>query len=506
MCGIIGGTISKEQAKKSLAKMKRGNDGDNIIEFKDYKITFGFQRHAIIAPEDTKSMQPIISSDGKVALIMNGEVFRFRQFKEALQNSGVNFTSDGDAEVLLQLYLNDEQEFYQAIGESMCAVGLTDFRDTKDAKIIITRDWIGELPLHYIYSQQDKTFVFSSEIKSLIDIQETSFDTIRSVEPSTYITLHLDDFSLVEQTYEQNVVSNQYENIQSIGKELRKRMEEESRVRCIADVPICCLLSGGVDSTVTLYLVKKYLAEKSSNLSLYCFHVEGHPIDEYSDLFHARKVAEYFGLKDNLKEVYISEQNIIDAIPEVIYALEDKRCKDFNVYTAIYNYFLAKQIASDGYKVAFNGEGSDEFHGSYGSWGSFVIDPNEIIKPEFRKKMASNLHKGVLMRTSKVMMYAGPVEMRSIFLSPSVANFIMNIPPKYLRQGDVWKMPLVEAFKDVIPSEILSRPKQRPQDVTGIMNLKNKIIKKYKEFGDSDAEIFKNLFLSKFKTDKSYEI
>ena len=98
------------------------------------------------------------------------------------------------------------------------------------------------------------------------------------------------------------------------------------------------------------------------------------------------------------------------------------------------------------------------------------------------------------MRTSKVMMYAGPLEMRTFLLSKNVADYILNIPAEFLREGNIWKMPLVSAFSDVINLEILKRPKARPQDVTGIMNMKSLIEEVYKKYGDNDQEIFQNIF------------
>ncbi|MCK5096053.1 MAG: asparagine synthetase B [Candidatus Pacebacteria bacterium] len=500
MCAITGGTLSYDEAEKGIKYMHRGNDGHSIFSFDDHKVVFGFRRHSVIAPEDVRSMQPVVAKNNNVALVMNGEIFNYKFYKEKLLELGVNFESKGDAEVLLYLYLKDRDNFYKAVGESMCAVGVFDYRGD-DPKIVIARDWIGEVPLHYVYKKDKKEFIFASEIKGLLGVVCDDIQDIKALEPGHVLEVNLNSFNSQDRKYFDRYNDPQkdtYVDLDSIGKELRNRLEKTAEARIISDVPVCCLLSGGVDSTITTYLVKKILDREGKDLSLYCFHVEGHPIDKNSDLYHARKVAKYFGIEKQLNEVCIQEDDIIEAIPEVIHGLEDTRSKDFNVYTAIYNHFLAKRIVADGFKVVFNGEGSDEFHGSYGSWGSFAIDPKDIIQIDFRKKMAGNLYKGVLQRTSKTMMYSGPLEMRSFFLSPDVGNYIMNIPPQFLRQGNVWKIPLVEAFEDVIPKDILQRPKERPQDVTGIMSLKEKIIDRYKDFGNTDHDIFSSIFEKKF--------
>ncbi len=502
MCGIVGGTVAESEIIKSLSYTLRGNDGVSTKTMGD-NICLGFQRHAIIAPDDSNSMQPVFNNDNTVALVFNGEIFNYKKYRKVIEKTGHEFVSKGDAEVLLQLYIQDIDKFYQAVAESMCTVGIYDARDKNNPKAIITRDWIGEMPLHYIYNKTDRFFMFASEIKNFIPVENYDIDKVESLEPGTTFELNLIDFSCNQIRYDYCCYGEgDYHDLKSIGKTLNKLLTIASKERLIADVPICCMLSGGVDSIVTTYLIKKALKENGKDLALYCFHIKDEPITPSTDLYHARRAASALGLGSNLREVYATKQEIIDSIPEVIYALEDKRSKDFNIYTAIYNFFLAKQITKDGYKVAFNGEGSDEFHGSYGSWGSFEINPNDIIKIDFRKKMASNLHKGVLQRTSKVMMYAGPIEMRSLFLSPNVGNYIINIPPQFLRNGMIWKMPLVEAFKKTIPEELLSRPKERPQDATGIMLLKDRIIEKYSQGEKSDKEIFERIFREKFTIKK----
>ena len=503
MCGIFGGVLGSNETKNCLGHLHRGNDGTKVVEWKEYGVSFGFMRHSIIAPDDISSMQPIISDTGKTALVMNGEIFNYQDIKKDLLAKGFTFKSQGDAEVLLNLYKSKGYHFCDEL-DSMYAAAIFDYEHDYP-RILIFRDWIGEEPLHYIYNQSKRQFIFSSEIKGFLGLDNYNFDEIQALEPGTIFEVNLSDFSSRQWKYYELSVNQSkfsYSSPEAIGVELRKRLEKSAEERIIADVPTCCLLSGGIDSLITTYLVNKLLKEKGENLTLYTFHIEEEPIIEGTDLYHARIAAKALGLENNLIEVHVSRKEAVDALPEVIYSLEDKRSKDFNIYTAIYNHFLAKRIAKDGFKVVFNGEGSDELQGSYGSWGSFKVEPEEITRPEFRLKMTYNLHKGVLMRTSKVMMYSGPLEMRTFFLSRNVAEYLLNIPPAFLRDGDVWKMPLVNAFKDVIPEAILRRPKARPQDSTGIMALTPLILERFKEYGKSDQEIFESIFKQLYITKK----
>ncbi len=499
MCGIFGGTVEPEEIKKCLRYIKRGNDGEDIKSWEKHGISFGFKRHAIIAPNDRNSMQPVESFDKKSAIVMNGEIFDYRTLKKEVLRTGLKFQSEGDAEVLLNLYRAKGDRFCDNL-DSMYAAAI--FDESRDyPRLLIFRDWVGEEPLHYIYNKEERRFVFSSEFKGFLGLSNYNLEEIQALEPGTIVEINLDDFSLRQWKFFSLGIKPEkysYENIEEIGLELRRLLEQSAEERIISDVPVCCLLSGGLDSTVTTYLINEIMKKRGQELTLYSFHIAEEPIVEGVDLYHARIVAKELGLDKNLIEVHVPRKSVINTMPEIVYAMEDKRSKDFNIYNAICNFFLAKQIAKDGFKVVFNGEGADELHGSYGSWGSFQITPEEITQPEFRLKLVENLHKGVLMRTAKVMMYAGPSEMRTFFLSRRVAEYTVNIPPNFLRKGDVWKVPLVQAFSDVIPANLLKRPKARPTDSTGIMAIKPLLLKKYQNLGSSDQEIFEHFFAESF--------
>jgi asparagine synthase (glutamine-hydrolysing) len=252
----------------------------------------------------------------------------------------------------------------------------------------------------------------------------------------------------------------------------RELLEASAVARTWTEVPVACLASGGTDSLITLYLLLKH-GKFDRPLPIYTFHCEDLPDGPDSDLYHAKQVAKFFGDKVEHRIVMATADDIIQTIPEVVHALEDKRGRDFNVFTAIYNRFLAEVMARDGIKIAYEGEGPDEALGSYSPWRSAQISNDEIANPKVRKKMVSNLHKGVLLRTSKVMMYFGPLECRSYFLDREVQTFLSSLPAEIVRRGGRRKGVLIDAFKDVIPQDLLERPKARPQDATGITSILN---------------------------------
>ncbi len=495
MCGIIGGFLSEEETQKSLNAMRRGRDGSKILTWSNRGLCLGFQRLAIISPNDENSLQPILSNDGQAAIAMNGEIFPYKELREQLKQSGFKFKSTGDAEVLLNLYLYKDLKFLDDL-DSMFAAAIMDFRK---GKILLFRDWVGELPLHYIYSKEKKQFVFASEFKALMCLPYYSIDAVETVGPGTILEFDLNSFELQEHAYYNypDASPSDYPNLEEIGKRINQLMKASAAERIISDVPVCCLFSGGVDSLLSAVLLRELLKKQGKGITLYTFHIEEEPVTEQSDLFHAKKAAKELGFND-LRIVKVSKHKVLAKLPEIIFSLEEKRGKDFNLYPAIANFFLAKRIAADGFKVVFTGEGADELLGSYGSSGNYRVTEEEVTSIPYRKKLLQNLFKGVLMRTSKVMLFNGPVESRTIYLNRPLAEFMMNIPPGFLRKDKCWKMPFVEAFKKEVPEKLLSRPKARFQVATGITALKEDVEKHYSSYGSTDEEIFKNIFREKF--------
>ena len=173
MCGIFGGVLGSNETKNGLSHLHRGNDGTKVVEWKEYGVSFGFMRHSIIAPDDISSMQPIISDTGKTALVMNGEIFNYQDIKKDLLEEGFTFKSQGDAEVLLNLYKSKGDRFCDEL-DSMYAAAIFDYEHDYP-RILIFRDWIGEEPLHYIYNKSKRQFIFSSEIKGFLGLDNYNF-------------------------------------------------------------------------------------------------------------------------------------------------------------------------------------------------------------------------------------------------------------------------------------------------------------------------------------------
>lgn len=457
MCGIVGNNISLESVSNGIKAMKRGHDGESAGSFGD--AFYGFQRHRIVGLES--GMQPI--SNGTQALLFNGELFCHLDHA-----SDLGLTVDGDisdSEILFALI----ERHGIGVVEKLDMMGAGAFICLENSTLTLFRDWVGEMPLHYSISASKK-WAFASTRAALIAASETDSLEIIDVPPGARVQIRLDNLDvqttlMCDRAKEQIPITKHDAAIR-----VRELMEHACTNRFWDASQFAVMVSGGIDSTITLSLIlNRYNGKKP--IPIYTFHCKDEPITEATDIYHARRVAEYFGNRVEHRIVCVSREKIICSIAETAEALEDVRGKDFNIVTALYNRFIAEAMAKDGIKVAYIGEGADEALASYEPWGSYKTNEEDSGGIEFRRKMVQNLHKGVLLRTSKVMMHFGPIECRTFFLNRDVNNYLASLPPSIVRCDGARKGILIRAFNNTLPDYLLSRQKARPQDASGISKI-----------------------------------
>ena len=172
MCGLIGysGDFKEENLKAGLLEINhRGPDDSGIFFNKAAKIGLGHKRLSI---QDLSSLghQPMISDDGTVVLVFNGEIYNFKALRNELVGKGYRFKGNSDTEVMLNLYL-DEGELMLEKLNGIFAFAIFDLRDKA---VFIARDRFGVKPLYY--AETEHGFSFSSEIKGLINLVSSEKD------------------------------------------------------------------------------------------------------------------------------------------------------------------------------------------------------------------------------------------------------------------------------------------------------------------------------------------
>ena len=552
MCGIFGGyNITLEETKKGINLINRGNDGITVSEL-DKKTFFAARRHAIKFSGNEKNLfgnsdQPYYSDDKNTALIFNGEFYNFSQYKNSLIEKKINFKTEGDTEVLLKLYETIGINFLRDKKiDSLYSIAI---HDKKLDKIFISRDWPGRIPLYYYYEKG--RFIFSSELKAFRAISNLSLQDPIELEPGKIIEYDIkkDELSVISNYNLQPYISKNNNDILKLGKEMHQLLDKSAKNRTMGDVPICTMLSGGIDSVLTTYYVLKNIDfnQVKYQPTSYVFRVKGFDSIDVKTAEIATKGFQKIGLK--LKIIEADEDQIVRDMPNIAESFEMRQLKALSFYPLPIYWYLAPEMHKDGFKVTIGGHGVDELLGAYTAWKELKTSHEAQIKLRSRKAFINNIYNNMLKRASIIFMNRGPIEARFPFLNHNICEFMLGIDPKWLSLNKLnaelmikliedtriqeslvniyknlnlyindekaffnelppeeileiekifWKFPLIASsyyaskesflsFKDVF------RPKIRGQHGAGLTYIEPKIVSNYSKYGSTDIEIFKNI-------------
>lgn len=443
MCGIVA-TIgyTKSDVNEMLeAIAHRGRDNRGIKEFtyKNKTIHLGHNRLSIndISPLGNQPME----YDG-IELIVNGEIWNYPQLRKEYEERGYTFKSNSDSEIILFLYKE---------GELKRLEGMFSFVIYDGNKLILSRDWVGKIPL-YIYNTNK--YIIASEIKSILT--QDGIDDVKIVPKNSLIQINLDtdEFTIDKNYYFQFASeTTKATSHEEVGETTFKLLERAVDKRLLSDVPIATSLSGGIDSAIITYL----LAQRIPNIKAYTIAFD----QESKDLQKARVCAKALGVE--LVEVFVprNEEIIKQRFMQSIRVIEYPSTVQMEV--GILQSFIAEEMAKDGIKVAFSGEGSDESYGSYGTFRMFSKKPDWS---DVRKKLFEKQHYGNLLRGNTIFMNYGTIELRCPFFDREFLNYTTNLTDEFLADKGQWKRPLADAFRGKLPDEILDQEKRAFQKGT----------------------------------------
>ena len=480
MCGIVCAFDIKsnsDEVRSNVLRMAkkvrhRGPDWSGIYSNK--KAILAHERLAIVDP--TSGKQPIISDDGLKVIAVNGEIYNHIDLKEK-HTPGYNFKTESDCEVILALYQKKGVNFLNDLN-GIFAFALY---DSSNDKYIIARDHMGIIPLYIGWDKQN-IFYVSSELKSL----EGVCDKIELFPPGHY--LDSSDGELTKWYVPKWISYDSVKNSATKIKLIHDSLSAAVKRQLMSDVPYGVLLSGGLDSSITSALAKKFASKRiESNdqidawwpqLHSFSVGLEGAP-----DLKAAKIVADHIGTVHH--EINFTVQEGIDAIRDVIYHLETYDVTTIRASTPMY--LMARAIKSLGIKMVLSGEGADELFGGY---LYFHKAPNAKEFHEETVRKLDKLHQYDCLRANKSLAAWG-IEGRVPFLDKEFIDIAMEINPedKMIKNGRIEKWVLREAFKDYLPESVLWRQKEQFSDGVGyswIDSLKELVSE---EVSDSD---FKN--------------
>jgi len=379
MCGITGilrysGPLPVRTEIEAMTSClaHRGPDGQGVLL--RGPVALGHTRLAIIDPSEAGS-QPMITTDGRLAVVFNGEIYNFRKLRQELAGAGYDFRTDSDTEVILQAYARWGRDCVDKL-RGMFALCVCDFTA---GRLFLARDHVGIKPLFYRHG--DGFFAFASELSALravdapqpegslqsvdyflryqyIPWPHTIFHDVSKLPPAHSLEVDFDGgVSQPRRWWRIRFDPAPASKARDVQELVRERLALAVRRSLVSDVPVGLFLSGGMDSTVVaLEAVRQGLAPRAFSIG---FQEAG--LDE---LQYARQAARQLGLA---LECEILEHAGLDILPELL----EHYGEPFGDASAIPTWHVSR-MAGDQVKTVLSGDGGDEAFGGYDRYLTWV--------------------------------------------------------------------------------------------------------------------------------------
>lgn len=415
MCGIAG-IIDLEPEKHirpMLASLEhRGRDDQGVWtadSIDDYgrKVCLGHRRLAIIDPSPA-GHEPMLSSDGRYVLTFNGEIYNYKELRKQLKSLGHRFRTDSDAEVLLAAFAQWDHECVSRLN-GMFAFAVW---DNLDRTLTLARDHVGIKPLYYVHSQGRNgapgAFIFASEIKAILATglieraldpeslhqfltflwapdPHTLFQGVKTLPPAHVLRFHHDDVRINQWWDVSFDEIEEGRNDAWWQERVLEILDLVVKMEMVADVPLGSFLSGGIDSSGIVAMMKRH--SNGRRIGTYTVGIESEDL-RYDiipdDVKWARRVNEQ--LRTDYHEIMLQPE-VAGLLPKLVYHMEEPP-----IDMAIPSY-LVSRAARETLTVMLSGMGGDEVFAGYPRQmamkiaGAFDPIPNLIRRP-FMKTVA----------------------------------------------------------------------------------------------------------------------
>lgn len=515
MCGIlaiISDELDNEKAKNSLSKLShRGPDEEG--EYTYNNVYLGHKRLVVVDKENGK--QPYCFNE--FVIIYNGEIYNTNELRADLIKKGYSFSGYSDTEVLIKTYA----EYGEKCAEKLNGIFAFVVFDKNLNQIFACRDRLGVKPLYYYFNAGQ--LMLSSEIKSILDyyqINTIDLNSLREIlglgpshTPGNGIYPNVSELRAGHYLIFKNnkIDIKRYWNVKAslhtddfadTVKKVRFLLEDSVQRQLISDVPLCSLLSGGIDSTAITLLAKKFKPE----IETYSFdYVDNEKFFLQNDFQVSQDnefiklVTERFNLTHH--NLVINNDQLIDCLYNALLLKDYPGMADIDSSL----FWFGKEIKKN-FTVALSGECSDEIFGGYPwfyresentgfPWIRNLEQRNNLLNENFKHKLnlidyvneqykrsvdevpltgfeteQEKRHKELtylnmnwfmqtLLDRKDRMTMGASLEVRVPFADHRLVEYLYNTPWSFKFYGKQEKGLLREAVKDFVPAEILSRKK-----------------------------------------------
>ena len=371
MCGIAGIVAQRDQPvfaeelhAMCAAMVSRGPDDEG--RFVGEGAGLAMRRLSIIDLET--GHQPVSNEDASIWVVLNGEIYNYRQLRSELEQRGHQFSTSTDTEVIVHLYEERGDDCVHAL-RGMFAFAIWDERRRR---LLLARDRLGIKPLYY--GTMAGRFVFASELKALLQLpeidrrlnweavahllaygttpaNESIVEGIHKLEPGHRLRLESRREPVVERYWELQFQPDRRRSEEETIEELRAKLREAVRYHLVSDVPVGAFLSGGIDSSAVVASMAMMATGRIKTFSI------GFREQEFDELPYARLVAQRFGTDHH---ELVLEPDVLDLLDHFAWDLDEP----FGDASAIPTYMVSR-LAGQQVKVALSGDGGDELFGGY---------------------------------------------------------------------------------------------------------------------------------------------
>jgi asparagine synthase (glutamine-hydrolysing) len=384
MCGITGfwhrdGRTPNDPTRvieaMTATLFHRGPDDGDTWRDEDARLALGHRRLSVIDLSQA-GRQPMISANGRLAIVYNGEVYNFAELRAELLRHGCGFRGHSDTEVILEACAlwGIERTVPRLIG--MFAFALWD-RDER--RLTLVRDRLGIKPLYW--ADLGGTILFGSELKALcaypgfdgevdrdslaafmrfgyVPAPRSIYHGVRKLEPGCLLQVASDGEAAVSRYWDIRAVARDGVeeplplNDREAADQLEAVLGEAVAGRLISDVPVGAFLSGGIDSSTTVALMR---AKASGPVKTFTI---GFDNNQYDEAGYAKAVARHLGTDHT--ELVVTEAAARAVIPELPLLYDEPFADSSQIPT-----FLISRLARQSVTVGLSGDGGDELFGGY---------------------------------------------------------------------------------------------------------------------------------------------
>lgn len=407
MCGICGITTLAnlkavpEQDILAMSSLLRHRGPDGRSFYLDPLGTTGLGHTRLSIVDPAGGAQPLTNEDSSVWLSFNGEIFNYIELRSILAAAGHVFRTHSDSEVIVHAYEQYGDDFVQHLNGQF-AIALWDCRRRR---LLLIRDRLGILPL--FYTRQKDRLLFASEIKALLPLlpeapriapaaleevftfwsplsPHTLFKDVLEVRPGWMIIIEhgrLSEKNYWNWQFPENDSSYLQGSVAELAEQLYDVLADATRIRLRADVPVGAYLSGGIDSSTLVALIRRH---SEAPLKTFSIGFEDESLDETP---FQQMMVDHLGVDHH--RVFCHNAEIATDFPTTIFHAETAVMRTAPTPMRL----LSGLVRASGYKVVLTGEGADEVLGGYDIFKENKVrqfwarQPQSNVRPLLLKKL-----------------------------------------------------------------------------------------------------------------------